>query len=157
VRLEKGNTLTYTYSEIVEDQRDAVWEVNMAQAPRALGEGAGDTEGSASSIPLEAYLVVDGVKVIPLTQAVVSIGRRIENTVVLDDPRVSRAHAQLRAINGRYVLFDLDSRGGCFINSVRVTQSILYPGDVISLAGVTLIYGQTNSPPRADLKETAPL
>ncbi len=110
-----------------------------------------------SEVPEEAYLVVDGVKVIPLTQAVVSIGRRVENTVVLDDPRISRNHAQLRAVKGRYVLYDLDSTGGSFVNGVRVTQSLLYPGDVISLSGVNLVYGQKNPPPRPDLKETAPL
>jgi hypothetical protein len=34
---------------------------------------------------------------------------------------------------------------------------VLYPGDVISLAGVALIFGQDNPPPRPDLKDTAPL
>lgn len=115
------------------------------------------SEDEAGLIPEEAFLVIDGVKVIPLTQAVVSIGRRVENTVVLDDPRVSRNHAQLRALKGRYVLYDLDSTGGSFVNGVRVTQSLLYPGDVISLAGVNVVYGQKNPPPRPDLKDTAPL
>lgn len=108
-------------------------------------------------IPEEAFLVVDGVKVIPLTRPVISIGRRVENTVVLDDPRVSRSHAELRAVKGRYVLYDLKSTGGSFVNGVRVTQSLLYPGDIISLAGVNVVYGQKNPPPRPDLKDTAPL
>jgi hypothetical protein len=34
---------------------------------------------------------------------------------------------------------------------------VLYPGDVISLAGVALIFGQDNPPPHLDLKDTAPL
>lgn len=114
-------------------------------------------EQDTGPIPEEAYLVIDGVKVFPLTQPVVNIGRRVENNVVLDDPRVSRNHARLRAIKGRYVLYDLDSSGGSFVNGVRVTQSLLYPGDIISLAGVNLLYGQKNPPPRPDLKDTAPL
>ena len=114
-------------------------------------------EDEATSFPEEAYIVIDGVRVIPLTQAVVSIGRRVENTVVIDDPRISRNHAQLRAIKGRFVLYGLDSTGGSFVNGVRVAQSLLYPGDVISLAGVNVVYGQKNPPPRPDLKETAPL
>ncbi len=36
----------------------------------------------------------------------------------------------------------LESSGGTFINGQRIHQSILYPGDVISLAGVNLIFGQ---------------
>ncbi len=114
-------------------------------------------EDDSAVIPEDAFVIMDGVKVIPLTQAVINIGRRVENTLIVDDPRVSRNHAQLRAINGRYVLFDLDSTGGTYVNEERITQSILYPGDVISLAGVTLVYGQKNPPPRPDLQETAPL
>ncbi len=108
-------------------------------------------------IPEDAFVIVDGVKVIPLTQPLVRVGRRLENNLVLDDPRVSRTHAELRAINGRYVLFDLNSTGGTFVNGLRITQSVVYPGDVISLAGVNLVYGQKNPPPRLDLKETSPL
>src|SRR5512140_2062774 len=108
-------------------------------------------------IPEDAFVIVDGVKVIPLTQPLIRIGRRVENNLVLDDPRVSRSHAELRAINGRYVIFDLNSTGGTFVNGVRITQSVVYPGDVISLAGVNLVYGQKNPPPRPDLKATSPL
>jgi pSer/pThr/pTyr-binding forkhead associated (FHA) protein len=108
-------------------------------------------------IPEDAFVIVDGIKVIPLTQPLIRIGRRLENNLVLDDPRVSRTHAELRAINGRYVLFDLDSTGGTFVNGLKITQSVVYPGDVISLGGVNLVYGQKNPPPRLDLKETSPL
>ncbi len=108
-------------------------------------------------IPEDAFVIVDGIKVIPLSQPLIRIGRRLENNLVLDDPRVSRTHAELRAINGRYVLFDLNSTGGTYVNGVKITQSVVYPGDVISLAGVNLVYGQKNPPPRPDLKETSPL
>jgi len=70
---------------------------------------------------------------------------------------VSRNHAQLRAIKGRFVLFDLNSTGGTFVNGQRTSQTVLYPGDVISLAGVALIFGQDNPPPRPDLATTSPL
>lgn len=109
------------------------------------------------SIPENAFLIVEGVKVFPLSEAVVNIGRRLDNQLVIDDPRVSRNHAQLRSIKGRFVVFDLNSTGGTFVNGQRTSQSVLYPGDVISLAGVALIFGQDNPPPRPDLKDTAPL
>lgn len=110
-----------------------------------------------SRLPEDAFVIVDGIKVIPLTQPLVRIGRRVENNLVLDDPRVSRNHAEMRAISGRYVLFDLNSTGGTFVNGLRISQTVLYPGDVISLAGVNLVYGQKNPPPRPDLKPTSPL
>lgn len=115
------------------------------------GEPAGeDTRGmippaeaeTEETIPPNAFLILHGTQIIPLTRSVVNIGRRLDNHVVIDDPRVSRAHAQLRAINGRYVIFDLNSTGGTYVNNQRTEHSVLYPGDVISLAGVTLIFGQ---------------
>jgi hypothetical protein len=109
------------------------------------------------SMPENAFLIVEGVKVYPLAVPVINIGRRLDNQLIIDDPRVSRNHAQLRAIKGRFVVFDLNSTGGTFVNGQRASQSVLYPGDVISLAGVTLIFGQDNPPPRPDLKDTAPL
>jgi pSer/pThr/pTyr-binding forkhead associated (FHA) protein len=111
----------------------------------------------SENIPDNAFLIIEGVKVHPLTETVVNIGRRLENNLVIDDPRVSRNHAQLRAIKGRFVLFDLNSTGGTFVNGQRTSQTVLYPGDVISLAGVALIFGQDNPPPRPDLAETSPL
>lgn len=131
-------------------------------------EPVGDTQGmqtsmgnqenqEADNIPENAFLIVEGVKVHPLTESVVNIGRRLENQLVIDDPRVSRNHAQLRAIKGRFVLFDLNSTGGTFVNGQRTSQTVLYPGDVISLAGVALIFGQDNPPPRPDMANTSPL
>jgi len=109
------------------------------------------------SLPQNAFLIVDGVKVFPLLEPVINIGRRLDNKLVIDDPRISRNHAQLRAIKGRYVIFDLNSTGGTFVNGQRTSQSVLYPGDVISLAGVPLVFGQDNPPPRPDLADTNPL
>jgi len=111
---------------------------------------------STEQIPENAFLIIHGTKVFSMEKAVINIGRRMENDLVIDDPRVSRNHAQLRAVNGRYVIFDLNSTGGTYVNSQRAHQSVLYPGDVISLAGVPLIYGQDNPPQRADINETTP-
>ena len=113
----------------------------------SVGETIGinsGTEGEsvAGKIPSNAFLIIGGTQIVPLNQSVINIGRRLDNHVVIDDPRVSRAHAQLRIIKERFVLFDLNSSGGTFVNGERADQSVLYPGDVINLAGVTLIFGQ---------------
>jgi hypothetical protein len=93
-------------------------------------------------IPEYAFLIINGMQIFPLNQPVVNLGRRVDNHVVIEDLRVSRVHAQIRAIKGHYVIFDLDSSGGTFVNGVRSIQAMLYPGDVISLAGVDIVYGQ---------------
>lgn len=117
----------------------------------------GGSAEEGAGIPENAFLIVEGVKVHSLNEPVVNIGRRLENQLVIDDPRVSRNHAQLRAIKGRFVLFDLNSTGGTFVNGQRTSQTVLYPGDVISLAGVALIFGQDTPPPRADIAMTTPM
>lgn len=108
------------------------------------------------TLPENAFLIIEGVKVFQLSEPVVNIGRRLDNTLVVDDPRVSRNHAQLRAIKGRYVIFDLNSTGGTFVNGQRANQTVLYPGDVISLAGVSLIFGQDIAVSRSDTSDTSP-
>ena len=114
---------------------------NLAETSDMVAEAA----PNAPTVPTNAFLIVDGTRIFSLTQSVVNIGRRIDNDLVIDDGRISRVHAQLRAIKGRFVLFDLDSRGGTFVNDQRIHQSVLYPGDVISLAGVPLVFGQEES------------
>jgi pSer/pThr/pTyr-binding forkhead associated (FHA) protein len=117
---------------------------------------AKDEKPESAAVPESAFLIIDGVKEFPLKKPVVNVGRRLDNDLVIDDPRVSRHHAQLRAIKSRYVLFDLNSSGGTFINGQRTSQTVLYPGDVISLAGVSLIFGQDIPLPQRDLGQTGP-
>ncbi len=112
----------------------------------ALNADSVINEDSGEAIPPNAFLIVNGVDIFPLRQAVVNIGRRLDNHLVISDPRVSRTHVQLRVIHGRYTLFDLNSTGGTYVNSQRVTRCSLNPGDVISLAGVPLIFGQDSQP-----------
>jgi hypothetical protein len=96
-----------------------------------------------------AFVILDGERTIPLQESVVNIGRRLDNQIIVDDPRVSRNHAQLRLRFGHYVLYNLGSTGGTFINGQRVEECVLRPGDVISLGGVPLIYGEDSSLPGA--------
>lgn len=102
------------------------------------------------ALPEGAFLIINGVENVPLRQGVVNIGRRLENHIIINDARVSRSHAQLRAVRGHYILFDLNSSGGTFVNGMRVTQHTLKPGDVISLAGVPIIYGQETHTAQSD-------
>ena len=106
------------------------------------------------SIPPNAFFVIEGGKIYPLVKAVINIGRLLDNHLVIDDPRVSRSHAQLRAVQGHFVLFDLNSTGGTFVNGHRITETIIYPNDAISLGGVALTFNQDDPPPRPDLADT---
>jgi hypothetical protein len=99
--------------------------------------------GASEGKNIRAYLMVNGTDFFPIHDLlVVNLGRRPDNDLVLNDPRVSRTHAQIRFNRGNYVLFDLNSTGGTLVNGQRIQQCVLKPGDVISLAGFPLIYGE---------------
>jgi hypothetical protein len=92
--------------------------------------------------PGRPFLILEGRRHINLLAATVSIGRALDNDVIIEDPRVSRHHTQLRRRYGRYVLYDLGSSGGTQINGYPVEECVLHAGDVISLAGVQVIYSE---------------
>jgi pSer/pThr/pTyr-binding forkhead associated (FHA) protein len=72
----------------------------------------------------------------------ISIGRSPNNIISIPDPEISRKHAQLIWQGDGYVLEDLGSTNGLFVNTRRIIGSIpLYHGDVIELGeAISLLY-----------------
>jgi hypothetical protein len=89
--------------------------------------------------PAKPYLML-GDKVIYLTQGVVNIGRSEENTIIVDDPFISRHHVQLRLRFGFYTLFDVNSRSGTLVNNIAVREHRLQSGDVIKIGNTQMIF-----------------
>jgi hypothetical protein len=71
--------------------------------------------------------------------SLLTIGRAADNGLALDDSRVSRHHARLRARHGMLVLSDLDSTNGIRVNGVRVTEVALGVGDRIEIGSTVLV------------------
>lgn len=88
----------------------------------------------------KAFLILENGSHFRLGSSVINIGRRTSNELVIDDPHISREHAQIRMMKGCHVLLDLNSRGGTFVNGRKINQHSLQPGDVISLSGHPIIY-----------------
>jgi hypothetical protein len=104
----------------------------------------------SNGCPRGAYLILHGQRHFQLDRPLVNVGRRLDNQLILDDPHVSRTHAQIRAREGRYVVFDLGSTGGTIVNGHRIHQHVLRPGDVITIAGTSMVYGEDpGGPPDA--------
>jgi len=110
------------------------------------------TSNSKSSLQspenLKAFLVVDGSQVIMIDKPVINLGRKKDNHIVIDNEHISRYHAQIRTIKGRYVILDLNSTVGTSVNGKQIEQTFLKPGDVISLGGVPIIFGL--APPNSE-------
>jgi hypothetical protein len=94
----------------------------------------------------DAVLVLNGGHEVPLTRPILNLGRQRDNHIILDDSRISRHHAQMRLRFGRYVIFDLNSSGGTTVNGLGIKEAMLKSGDVIGLAGFTLIYVEHAAP-----------
>jgi hypothetical protein len=98
-----------------------------------------------AEVPQAVLILGDGLA-FPINQPVLNLGRARDNHIVIDDPRVSRQHAQIRLRFGQYLLYDLGSTGGTSVNDEPVHEHTLHSGDVISLAGHTLIYLEEDDP-----------
>jgi pSer/pThr/pTyr-binding forkhead associated (FHA) protein len=61
------------------------------------------------------------------------IGRSRDADLMLDDPNVSRRHAELRKQEGAWVVADLASTNGVKVNGRRVAEQRLNPGDEITV------------------------
>lgn len=99
-------------------------------------------EPDEDPLPLGAYFIINGKEQVYLTRQFVNIGRRSTSDIVIRDPMVSREHLQLRAQRGRYLLFDLSTTGGTFVNNHPVKTAVLKPGDVIRVGKTIMIYNQ---------------
>jgi hypothetical protein len=75
---------------------------------------------------------------VPLGEHVIAVGRLPESNIVLADPNVSRAHAEIRPQGLGYVLVDLGSTNGTRVNGVRVSEHVLTDGDEIAFGNTRM-------------------
>src|SRR5579872_5578118 len=78
------------------------------------------------------------------------IGRLPDNTVVIDNPAVSSHHARIVHDNGKFVIEDLKSTNGTFINEQRVHRQVLENGDTVLIGKHKLVYDASGGESVAD-------
>jgi len=100
----------------------------------------GDRTASRSSGAFFLLRAADEPQALPIATTTVTIGRGLDNDIILEDTRVSRKHAQLRYRQRRFWLTDLGSTNGTFVNGERISERALRDGDVVSLGGLELTF-----------------
>jgi len=96
-----------------------------------------------SGAPTQSRLVLvkDGAETsFPLTRDATTLGRHKNNDVVISDPKVSSFHARIDKTPEGFVVVDLKSRNGTFLNGKRVDSGVLKTGDEVRLGTARLVY-----------------
>ena len=97
--------------------------------------------------PTLAYLVITkGDRVgleYPLHQGVNTIGRRAENSIVIEDPAISAFHLKIwQNDNGAFIINDLATTNGTYVNDQKIVQQELKDKDKITLGQTVLTFFQ---------------
>lgn len=98
--------------------------------------------GPECDLPEGAYFILNNDAQLPLTLPVINIGRHGSNDIIIRDGTVAPNHVQLRAKQGRYLLFNLSTNDDTRINDRRFSQAFLNVGDVVRIGQNVLIYNQ---------------
>jgi FHA domain len=74
------------------------------------------------------------LKEIPITKEEITVGRRPDNDIVIDNPTVSGHHCKITLSGDSFFVEDLNSSNGVFVNAKKVMKSGLKDNDVIGIA-----------------------
>lgn len=97
----------------------------------------------------EAWLEIEGVRH-PIPNEGLSIGRSAENDLRIPDGTISRQHARIERRGDTFVVVDLNSANGTFVNGQRVQQHLLQDGDEIRVGQVRMRFRLTTQQPHTD-------
>jgi len=96
------------------------------------------------TLPQPATLLVklhgQGSRHIELTQETLTIGRKADNTLVIEDTAVSAHHARIVKVQAVFFLEDLMSTNGTTINGKPITRHQLHDADVIAIGQHRLVF-----------------
>lgn len=111
--------------------------LERASKPEASAEG---TRVLPALSALAALDFPDAGKKYPITKERTTIGRAAVNDVVIPDQSVSRRHAEIVVSGKEFVLRDLESRNGTFLNGRRISSRSLRDGDEIRVGMTSLFF-----------------
>jgi pSer/pThr/pTyr-binding forkhead associated (FHA) protein len=87
------------------------------------------------------------IKEIPFDKDSLSVGRKADNDIVIDNPAISGHHCKISVQGGTYFVEDLESTNGTFVNEKRIKKSGLHHNDVVGLAKHALVFLEDAPPP----------
>lgn len=111
---------------------------------------AGVTPTAPTVAPLASFLIRNGAlkgRRLPIKVPIVNIGRADYNDIVLADPSVSTSHAKLQRRDDVWVLNDMGSTNGTFVENDRVSGEVaLSPGTTVRFGEVSVLWEPFDHP-----------
>ena len=92
----------------------------------------------SSLIELKPQIVVKGLEAWvtqPFSEDCITIGRRADNHIAIDEDNISRRHVSIERCEGRYFIRDLGSANGTYVNERRTDIAQLADGDRLRMGG----------------------
>ncbi len=105
-------------------------------------EGDGVPTLKALSGPLEG-------REYQLTEKAYFIGRDPDSDIVIETKDVSRRHAKIERTSTEFVLCDLGSSNGIYINNLKLPRSILMHGDLIQIGSCVFQFSWHRTLPKS--------
>lgn len=87
----------------------------------------------------DAFLILKGM-VYPINKKVFKIGRHLDNDLVLNDPTVSRFHAEIHYSESQFILVDQYSSAGTYLNYQKIIKQTLFAGDIIQISNNPIMF-----------------
>ena len=110
-------------------------EINAAER---LAAAMTDTVTEVPGTVRSGQLRLPDGRAVVLTRGGFRVGRMTDNDLVLDDPKVSRYHAQIKLSRSGLLIEDLGSANGVYVNGQPVDSALLADGDEIRIGATTL-------------------
>lgn len=113
---------------------------------------AASTEAPAHDLQIELDRLPPGIGLLVVTRGpnsgsrfaldepLVTAGRHPDSMIFLDDITVSRRHAEVRMVDGGYVVADVGSLNGTYLNRERVEEATLHDGDELQIGTFKLVF-----------------
>ncbi|MDP4715748.1 MAG: FHA domain-containing protein [Candidatus Nanopelagicales bacterium] len=114
----------------------------------AVGSGLAAGVGAGEAVLVVRRGMNEGVSYL-LTGDVVTAGREPDSDLFLDDVTVSRRHADMRRMADGWLLRDVGSLNGTYVNRQRIEEVALVAGDEVQIGKYRFVYlvgGATGSP-----------
>ena len=114
----------------------------------AVGSGLAAGVGAGEAVLVVRRGMNEGVSYL-LTGDVVTAGREPDSDLYLDDVTVSRRHADMRRMADGWLLRDVGSLNGTYVNRQRIEEVALVAGDEVQIGKYRFVYlvgGATGSP-----------